>query len=118
MMIRKIVVSSFFAVFLFIIVLPYPFARALSFNDPLHSNYKHQSTTPEPIQTKPNSFGFIPQQAQPTKIRPTPTPLKIPPPADPRMSRLIIGFGIISVVIVIFGIWINRHKVFKPPQIL
>jgi hypothetical protein len=43
--------------------------------------------------------------------RPTPIPLVIPPPADPGQTRLIILGGVIAVVVVIVGVWINRRLV-------
>ena len=42
--------------------------------------------------------------------RPSPTPLLIPPPADEKTNRSIIGFGILSIIVVLFGLWLNRDK--------
>lgn len=38
----------------------------------------------------------------------TPTPIEIPPPADPNWSRMMVSVVIISVLIVIAGVWTNR----------
>jgi hypothetical protein len=42
--------------------------------------------------------------------KPTPTLLLIPPPANENISKSIIGFGILSIVVVLFGLWLNREK--------
>jgi hypothetical protein len=45
--------------------------------------------------------------------RPTPTPLLIPPPSDPRTTDLIIVMSIIMISVILFGLWINRWKFTK-----
>jgi len=45
--------------------------------------------------------------------RPTATPLIIPPPTDIKTSRIIIFLGAIALLIVVFGVWINREKLRK-----
>lgn len=56
----------------------------------------------------------ISAQATPAKpARPTSTPLKIPPPADPKMTNLLMGFGVLAVVVVIVGVWLNWKRIFK-----
>jgi predicted RNA-binding protein len=53
------------------------------------------------------------QKKQPTRTpRPTPTPLVIPPPADPNSSNLIVLLGILSVLIVLVGVWLNRKQLY------
>jgi hypothetical protein len=53
------------------------------------------------------------QKKQPTRTpRPTPTPLVIPPPADPNSSNLIVLLGILSVLIVLVGVWLNRKRLY------
>lgn len=42
--------------------------------------------------------------------RPTPTPLLIPPPADPNTTNLMICFSLIMISVILFGLWINRRK--------
>lgn len=44
--------------------------------------------------------------------RPTPTPLTVPPPSNPDTTYLMVFFGTLMVLVVIFGIWINRKRVF------
>ena len=45
----------------------------------------------------------------PTKTpRPTPTPMFVPPPSDPDYLRLMVALGLMIVVILLIGIWINR----------
>jgi hypothetical protein len=39
---------------------------------------------------------------------PTPTIIAIYPPADPNWAKLMIGVAILSVVVVIIGMWLNR----------
>ncbi len=45
--------------------------------------------------------------------KPTATPLKIPPPTDPRNLNLLILLGILIISVVIFGIIINRRQLKK-----
>ena len=48
---------------------------------------------------------------EPTRTpKPTATPIPTPPPSDPGGIRLIISFGILAVIVVIFGVWINRQR--------
>jgi len=48
---------------------------------------------------------------KPTKTpKPTPPPLIIPPPADQKSSNIIIFLGILTVIIITVGVWINRKK--------
>lgn len=50
---------------------------------------------------------------QPTKApKPTATPLVIPPPADPGASNAMVGLAIVSVIVILFGFWLNRQRVF------
>lgn len=50
---------------------------------------------------------------QPTKTpKPTGTPPVIPPPADPGASNLLIGMALVAVIIILFGFWLNRQRVF------
>ncbi len=50
---------------------------------------------------------------QPTKTpKPTGTPPVIPPPADPGASNLMVGLAILSVIVILFGFWLNRQRVF------
>jgi hypothetical protein len=41
-------------------------------------------------------------------LRPTSTPVPIPPPANPSATSLMILFGLIAVIVVVVGVWINR----------
>jgi hypothetical protein len=51
------------------------------------------------------------QGAKPTRTpRPTSTPVPIPPPAEPLSLNLMILFGLLAVIIVLIGVWINRKK--------
>ncbi len=47
------------------------------------------------------------------RVKATPTPLVIPPPTNPGTRRLMVGFGVLIVLVVIVGIWINRERAFK-----
>lgn len=50
---------------------------------------------------------------QPTKTpKPTGTPPVIPPPADPGASNIMVGLALVSVIIILFGFWLNRQRVF------
>jgi hypothetical protein len=49
----------------------------------------------------------------PTKTpKPTGTPPVIPPPADPGASNMMIGLAILPVIVILFGFWLNRQRVF------
>jgi hypothetical protein len=42
--------------------------------------------------------------------RPTTTPMPIPPSANPNATTLMIIFGLIAVIVVIVGVWLNRSE--------
>ncbi len=44
--------------------------------------------------------------------RPTPTPMPLPPPSNPNTIQLMVIFGILVVLVVVFGLWLNRNSVF------
>ncbi len=44
--------------------------------------------------------------------KPTGTPPVIPPPADPGASNMMIGLAILPVIVILFGFWLNRQRVF------
>jgi len=78
------------------------------------------SSTPTPTSTathtsKPKISSNHKKTATPTltatrTLRPTETPLIIPPPASQSRANMMILFGVLSVVIVIVGVWFNRNK--------
>ncbi len=43
-------------------------------------------------------------------LKPTATPTLIYTPPDPKVINLIMGLGILIVLIVLLGIWVNRSK--------
>jgi hypothetical protein len=43
--------------------------------------------------------------------KPSPTPLLIPPPANENINKSIISFGLLSIIVVLFGLWLNREKI-------
>ena len=51
-----------------------------------------------------------PSGKPPTRTpRPTGTPVATPPPSDPGTTNLMVFFGVLSVVVVIVGVWLNRQ---------
>ena len=48
--------------------------------------------------------------------RPTATPLTIPPPSDPESTQQMIGFGVFVVLVILFGVLINRKRIWKNGQ--
>jgi hypothetical protein len=49
------------------------------------------------------------KNSPPTRTpRPTTTPVPIPPAADPNATSLMILFGLIAVIVVVVGVWLNR----------
>lgn len=67
-------------------------------------------STPEDFQTPTPQI--TPSPSPTVRIKPTATPLVIPPPTNPSTRRLMVVFGVLIVVVVIVGIWINRERVF------
>jgi hypothetical protein len=52
-----------------------------------------------------------PPTLTPTKTkRPTATPFPIPPPSDPVSLQWIVAFGVLIVVVILFGFLINRRR--------
>lgn len=50
---------------------------------------------------------------QPTKTpKPTSTPPVIPPPADPSATSVMIILAVFMVMVILFGFWLNRRRVF------
>jgi cyanophycinase-like exopeptidase len=61
----------------------------------------------EVIQADPTE---APREKPPTRTpRPTGTPVPTPPPSDPGTTNLMVFFGVLSVVVVIVGVWLNRQ---------
>jgi hypothetical protein len=57
----------------------------------------------------PTSAPPAKKNSPPTRTpRPTSTPVPIPPAADPNATSLMILFGLITVIVVIVGVWLNR----------
>lgn len=60
------------------------------------------------------------QMASPTPTReprrptrtpgPTNTPIPIPPPQDPGVTQMMVAFGILVVLVILFGVWLNRKN--------
>jgi hypothetical protein len=80
----------------------------------LENNRLTPTETPAPMKIAQVDLQSIQQTSTPIpehSSRPTPTPLVIPPPADPDKSKLIILGGIVAAIIVLIGVWINRRLV-------
>ena len=61
--------------------------------------------TPSPTTTE------TPDPSKATRTpRPTRTPVPIPPSADIGRTNAMIGLSILAVVVVIFGVWLNRRR--------
>ena len=70
------------------------------------------SLTETPLPTIEPSPTKQPKAGAPTRVpRPTATPLTIPPPSDPGRSHIMVGFGVLAAIVVVVGVWINRHRV-------
>jgi hypothetical protein len=46
-------------------------------------------------------------------IKPTATPVEITRPLDPKIKVSMIGLGTLSIIIVLFGLWLNYKKLKK-----
>jgi len=65
------------------------------------------TVTPQPLESTPTEV------MKPTRLpRPTPTPIPTPPPTNPKTIQMMAAFGILVVVVILFGIFINRRQVF------
>lgn len=61
--------------------------------------------TPTPTLTQqPEKKNLAPTRTP----RPTTTPVPIPPAANPNATSLMILFGLIAVIVVVVGVWLNR----------
>ena len=73
-------------------------------------------TTPSPTITElqtPTTSPFKPSDesvSNDQSQKPTPAPIAIPPPANPNWVNIMIGVALISVIIIIVGVWINRDR--------
>lgn len=55
----------------------------------------------------------VQKNIQPTKTpKPTSTPPVIPPPADPGATSVMIILAVLMVMVILFGFWLNRRRVF------
>lgn len=61
--------------------------------------------TPQPL--KPTPTFMLKSTHAP---RPTPTPIPTPPPTNPKTIQLMAAFGVLVVVVILFGIFINRRQ--------
>jgi hypothetical protein len=79
--------------------------------------FSQAQTTPVTA-ISPTETAATPPTPQPTveiivvtaTSKPTATPVPIPPPPDPRQIDTMIGLVVLAVVVVIFGVWINRDR--------
>jgi hypothetical protein len=87
---------------------------------PIHAPTPELAVTtppPEPIPTATLAAEVVqpepteaPRTRPPTRTpRPTGTPVPTPPPSDPGTTNLMVFFGVLSVVVVIVGVWLNRQ---------
>jgi hypothetical protein len=80
------------------------FASLHSVDQPFHqiSEFTATPTITQPPEKK---------NSAPTRTpRPTATPIPIPPAANPNATSLMILFGLIAVIVVIVGVWLNRSE--------
>lgn len=50
---------------------------------------------------------------EPTRApRPTPTPIPVPPPTSQNTIQMLVVSGVLVVAVVIFGLWLNRKRLF------
>jgi hypothetical protein len=76
--------------------------------------YKMVSATATPVLISLQTTNTSPKalRANPTRTpRPTQIPPEIPPPTDRRLMHSMILFGVVAVIVVIFGVWINRDRI-------
>jgi hypothetical protein len=79
----------------------------------IHLNQQNQQflqakqTTPEPDSPSNSKL-----QAATRTPRSTPAPIPTPPPSDPDTTQLIVLFGVLVVLVILLGIWLNRKRIF------
>jgi hypothetical protein len=78
------------------------FASNYSLNQPF--NQISESTPTPTLTQQPEKKNIAPTRTP----RPTTTPVPIPPAANPNATSLMILFGLIAVIVVIVGVWLNR----------
>lgn len=83
------------------------FARAATPFIPTATATLAPSSTPEPPTPIPT------RTPVPTRTpRATATPPTIPPASDPDTSHIMVLVGALVVIVIVFGIWLNRSRVF------
>lgn len=74
------------------------------------------TATPTPLPTStstptPTITATPTRTHRPTRTpRPTATPLAVPPPSDPNLNQWLIAFGTLIIIIILFGLLLNRRK--------
>jgi cell division septation protein DedD len=93
-----------------------PFAKSLSLiekiqplteesNPAINSSQASTPTPPSPKRTRP------PRNSPTVTAGATPTPEEIPQITDPRFLQSMIIFGIVAVVVILLGVYINRDRI-------
>jgi cyanophycinase-like exopeptidase len=72
------------------------------------------TSTPYPTATSTPTLTSTPTPTRthrPTRTpRPTATPLTQPPPSNPNMNQWMIAFGMMIIIVIIFGLLLNRRR--------
>lgn len=74
------------------------------------------TATPTPLPTStstptPTATATATRTHRPTRTpRPTATPPIVPPPSDPNLNQWLIAFGTLIIIIILFGLLLNRRK--------
>jgi len=68
------------------------------------------SATPTPIPAPSDTPEPKPQRRPTRTPGPTSTPLTIPPPQDPGTTQMMLAFGLLVVLVILFGVWLNRSR--------
>jgi len=72
------------------------------------------TATPLPTATSTSTPTLTPTATRthrPTRTpRPTATPRDIPPPSDPDLNQWMVAFGVLVVIVIVFGMLINRQR--------
>jgi cyanophycinase-like exopeptidase len=74
-------------------------------------NMPTSTITTQPTQIPTPTSTLPPTTKEPTRTpRPTATPPTIPPPSNPGATNVMVIFGTLIVIIIVIGIWMNRHR--------
>lgn len=94
------------ALYLFLWVAPPVWSQARGESDPGNAGAMFRVVLAQETQAAVDT-------PEPTRApRPTPTPIPVPPPTSQNTIQLLVVSGVLLVAVIIFGLWLNRNRLF------